>query len=181
MKQIKLINRAKKGDSEAFEELLQIHSEQLYRTAFLYVKNRDDALDVVQDTAYKAFKEIRKLRHNKYFKTWLMRILINSAQTLLRKQKKVSLSEDIGEVFSTKDASREEHLDLADAIQKLQKNQREAITLFYFHDSPIKEIAYYMKVPENTVKTYLKRGKHQLKKMLEGKGYDEGRLLQRKV
>lgn len=47
MQHIKLIKKAKSGDIDAFEELLMLYSDQLYRTAFLYVRNREDALDIV--------------------------------------------------------------------------------------------------------------------------------------
>jgi RNA polymerase sigma-70 factor (ECF subfamily) len=60
---------------DAFEELLMLYSDQLYRTAFLYVRNREDALDIVQETSYKAYIAIRTLKINKYFSTWLKKFL----------------------------------------------------------------------------------------------------------
>lgn len=58
-------------------------------------------------------------------------------------------------------------IDLAEAIQQLNHSQQMALLLFYYHDLPIKEISDMMKKPENTIKTYLHRGKKQLKRQLE--------------
>ncbi|WP_316246013.1 sigma factor [Bacillus sp. E214] len=66
MDELILIRKAIQGDSEAFEQLLIVHSDRLYRTAYLYVGNRDDALDVIQETAYKAFSSIKQLRHKNF-------------------------------------------------------------------------------------------------------------------
>ncbi|MYL34283.1 sigma-70 family RNA polymerase sigma factor [Pontibacillus yanchengensis] len=180
MKQANLIKKAKKGYEEAFEELLMLHSEQMYRTAFLYTGNREDALDVVQETSFKAYRNLKKLRNDKYFTTWLIRILINTAYEVNRKQKKSVATEDIGEIFSMNDPDVK-YMDLVEAIKHLSKNYRDAITLFYFHDLPIKDVAQTMEIPENTVKTYLQRGKKELKEKIEGKDYHERKVIQRKV
>ncbi|MEH7110046.1 sigma factor [Bacillus sp. JJ1764] len=61
----------------------------MYRMAFTYVKNQNDALDVVQETAYRSFKNINTLKNPEFFKTWLIKIAINCAIELVRKNKKV--------------------------------------------------------------------------------------------
>lgn len=173
MNQTRLIKRAKAGDAEVFEQLLLAYSEQMYRTAFLYAGNRDDALDVVQETSYKTFfATIKSLRINKYFATWLMRILINNSDECLKMKKRVDPLEYIEHSLSQRDDVKIEHMDLLQAIERLRKSYREAILLFYFHDLPIKDIAAVMEIPENTVKTYLRRGKEQLKNHLERGGHD---------
>lgn len=88
---IRLVENARKGNETAFLELFQEYENDIYRTAFMYVKNQDDALDVVQETAYRSFKAIKSLKEPKYFKTWLLKIAITSALELLRKRKKVVL------------------------------------------------------------------------------------------
>jgi RNA polymerase sigma-70 factor (ECF subfamily) len=88
MNEMKLVKRAIKGNKNAFEELLVIHSDQLYRTAFLYVGNREDALDIVQETAYKAFLAVGQLKNERFFLTWLTKILIHCAFDVMKKKKK---------------------------------------------------------------------------------------------
>ncbi|WP_181351317.1 sigma-70 family RNA polymerase sigma factor [Thalassobacillus sp. CUG 92003] len=177
MRDIKLIKKAKTGDKEAFEKLLAQNSDRLYRTAYLYAGNRDDALDIVQETSCKAFLAIQNLKESKYFLTWLTRILINSAYDLKRKKSTDIPLESIGEIPSTKRDRTVEHIDLVRALNELEEKHRDVIIIFYYHDLPIKEVAKIMNIPENTVKTYLQRGKKQLKMILKGVGYDEGKII----
>lgn len=170
MHERKLVKKAIKGNKEAFEELLVIHSHQLYRTAFLYVGNREDALDIVQETAYKGLLAVGQLKNEEFFLTWLTRILIHCAFDVMKKKKK-EIPLEIIELSSGKLEKREEHFDLVSAISQLKDQYRHAIILFYFQDLPISEVANIMNVPENTVKTNLHRGKHQLKKLLRGGTY----------
>ena len=85
----KLVRKAQKGDDEAFLKLFQTYEEELYRIAYLYVKNKEDALDVIQETAYRSFKNLNSLKNVEYFKTWLTKITINCAIDYIRKNKKV--------------------------------------------------------------------------------------------
>ena len=73
----KLVQQAQNGCDESFEKLINSYKEYLYKTAFLYVKNEHDALDIYQETVYKAYINIQKLRNTKFFKTWIIKILIN--------------------------------------------------------------------------------------------------------
>ncbi|RDU38755.1 RNA polymerase [Neobacillus piezotolerans] len=167
-----LIRKAVQGDSEAFEQLLVEHTDRLYRTAYLYVRNREDALDVVQETAYKAFSSISQLRNEQYFLTWVTKILINCAYDVLKKRRnEISSENEVVAISNVKDD--EEKLDLAAAIGKLPAKHQTSIILFYYFDMSLKEIATSLEVPENTIKTYLSRGKKQLRKLLGG-GYFDG-------
>jgi RNA polymerase sigma-70 factor, ECF subfamily len=167
MLQLKLVKKAMKGNKKALEELLILHSDQLYRTAYIYVKNREDALDIVQETSYKAFKSIEQLKNEEYFLTWLTKILINCSYRLLNKKKKELPLENVTKL-KTKNSEIEESIDLLEAIDQLDEKYKNTIILFYLHDLPIKEVAKLMNIPTNTVKTYLSRGKNQLKKGLGG-------------
>ncbi|AFS69320.1 sigma-70 family RNA polymerase sigma factor [Exiguobacterium antarcticum] len=167
-----LVRRAIKQDEAAFEQLILLHSEQLYRTAYVYVKNEQDALDVVQETVYKAFTSIGQVKEPKYFVTWLTKILIRNCYRVLNQQTTVS---DLIEQVPMQESSREEHLDLIDALSHLRKEYRDVLVLFYFHDVPMKEIASFIGITLNTVKTYLRRGREELKKQLGGLDYVEAR------
>ncbi|CEN31344.1 sigma factor [Paraclostridium sordellii] len=78
IEEIDLISKAKKGSDKAFEELINIYKEYLYKMAFIYTKNEHDALDIYQETVYKIYLNIDKLKDSSYFKTWITRILINN-------------------------------------------------------------------------------------------------------
>ncbi|MBT2680275.1 sigma-70 family RNA polymerase sigma factor [Bacillus sp. ISL-35] len=168
MKEERLVKKAVKGNARAFEELLILHSERLYRTAFLYAGNREDALDIVQETSCKAFLAIGQLKNEQYFLTWLTRILIHCAYDVLKKREKEMPVNELVELPSSGDNRVAENLDLMEAITLLKEQHRTAIILFYYHDLSISEIARSMDIPENTVKTYLQRGRKELKNRLGG-------------
>ncbi len=88
LKELK-VKRAINGDEKAFIELIEKQREKLYRVAYAYVKNEEDALDIVQETVYKAYISIDTLRKPKYFNTWLTKILINISLATLKKNKNI--------------------------------------------------------------------------------------------
>jgi RNA polymerase sigma-70 factor (ECF subfamily) len=178
LQNIDLVKKAIKGDEVAFETLVKSESEKLYKTAFVYVRNKEDALDVLQETVYKAFISIDKVKQPEYFTTWITKILIRTAYDFLRKKKKIVLDERILPSFTAKSRPNiEGNLDLLQAISTLNQNYQTVILLFYYHDLPIREIADAMGIPENTVKTYLRRAKMELKNFLEGVSHFEKRAI----
>ena len=74
-----LVKKAMGGSPKAFGTLIEREQEYLYRMAFLYVRQEADALDVVQESILKAYKSLRTLREPEHFRTWLTRIVINTA------------------------------------------------------------------------------------------------------
>nr|WP_042459058.1 sigma-70 family RNA polymerase sigma factor [Neobacillus dielmonensis] len=166
MENYRLVKKAIKGNKRAFEKLVQLHYERIYRTAYLYVHNEEDALDVVQEATYQAFISIHSLKSPEYFMTCFTRIVIRcSGQILKRKSKVVPMSDEIlSNLQGTVNPNMEESLQLLQAIQQLRENYRTAIILFYYYDYSIKTISSVMEIPESTVKTYLSRGKAELKK-----------------
>ncbi|MCM3117278.1 sigma-70 family RNA polymerase sigma factor [Neobacillus sp. MER 74] len=162
----RLVKKAIKGNKGAFEKLVQEHYERIYRTAYLYVHNEEDALDVVQEATYQAFTSIHSLKNPEYFSTWFTRIVIRcSGRVLKRKNNVVPLSDEIlSNLPGQANVYIEESLHLLNAIKELKENYRTAIILFYYYDYSIKTISSVMEIPESTVKTYLSRGKAELKK-----------------
>lgn len=181
MNELNLIKKAIKGNKKCLQELLILHSNQLYRTAYLYVRNREDALDVVQEASYKAFMSISQLKNERYFLTWLTRILIHCSYDVLRKKKKEIPIDNMIEQDVDSVEQGAESLDLLEAMNQLNEKYKDVIILFYFQDFPISEVAKVMNIPENTVKTYLSRGKQQLKKLLGGKNHNEKEIISRSI
>ena len=165
---IRLIKKAIKGDKQAFSEIIKEHKEYLYKTAFLYVKNEEEALEVLHETVYRGFLNINKLQKAKFFKTWITRILINVSLDLLKKKSKLEFLEDNLIISKEiKGVSIEEKLDLYRAIDLLEDNYKTVIIMMYFNDLKIKDIAKIIDIPEGTVKTYLRKAKQTLKHLLK--------------
>lgn len=170
----KLIKKAIKENKNAFEKLIKQHYERIYRTAFLYVHNEEDALDVVQEATFQAFKSIHSLKHPEYFLTWFTRIIIRcSSRILKRNNNNVFVTDEVISNFPERERfDQDESMSLLQAIHQLKHDYRSAIILFYYFDYSIKTISELMEIPEGTAKTFLRRGKAELKKIYKNEeGY----------
>lgn len=170
LKELK-VKKAIKGDRQAFLDLIEPQKDKLYKIAYTYVKNEQDALDVIQETMFKAYTGIDKLKKPKYFDTWLTKILINVSITTLNKNKNITYLEESTIVPSYNNVNEyEDKLDLENELDKLEKKYREVIVLRYFKDFTIKEISEILDIPLGTTKTYLYRGLESIRKSMEERG-----------
>lgn len=162
-----LVRKAMRGNPKAFGTLIEKEQEYLYRMAFLYVREEADALDVVQDSIIKAYKSVKNLREPEHFRTWLTKILINTAQDTLRRRKvTVPLEEELG--CPAKEAmAPEERLDLYQALEALPEKYQDVIKLKYLDGYTIREISAMTGMPEGTVSVYLRRAIGQLRIILK--------------
>ncbi|CAM3864693.1 sigma-70 family RNA polymerase sigma factor [Clostridium perfringens] len=171
LNEIRLIKESMKGNKESFGILIKKNKEYLYKMAFLYVKDEQDALEVIHETVYRAFLNIEKLKKAKFFNTWITRILINVSIDFLKKKGKNEMLDESTPIRKEKcEISTEEKLDLYNAIDLLNDNYKTVIIMMYFNDMKIKDISKVMEIPENTVKTYLRRAKQALGEVLK-EGY----------
>lgn len=170
---IRLIKLAQKGKKDAMETLFLMEKEYLYKTAFLYMKNKEDALDLVQESILHCIISIKKLKNPEYFRTWMTRILINCAKQEWRKRGRYDVMEETEliqlENLPQEETSREEKLDLYDAIDGLSFPYKAIIIQYYFVGNSLKDIAKMLDMPAGTVKAYHARAKSKLKNILEEK------------
>ncbi|MDN4608802.1 sigma-70 family RNA polymerase sigma factor [Sporosarcina highlanderae] len=164
--------RAIRGDEEAFLQLISMNKEALYRTAFAYLKNEEDAVDAVQEVTMRAFEKIKTLRMPEYAKTWLIRIMMNHCHDVLQKKKRYVFDESIGELKGVSDDFT--YMEVEEALSQLSEKDRQLVHLKYLHDIKIKDIADMTSTPEGTVKTRLYKAVKSLRTFLEGK--EEGQL-----
>ena len=167
---LRLVEKAAKGNKEAFGELIIMHQEYLYKLAYMYTKNEQDALDAVQECAMRAMISMDKLREPRYFKTWITRILINSIYKAQKKARKAAPFEEYNEAAPEQSLSIEEKTDLYDAIDLLPATYKTVVILQYFEGMKIKDIAEVMNIPLGSVKAYLYRAKEMLRDQLDDSG-----------
>lgn len=139
-----------------FIEYITSHKESHYRLAYSYVKNVEDALDVVQESIYKAISTLSTLKNPEYLKTWFYKILVNTSLDLLRKRKKLVVMDE--EALSGLDSEvfdRYEEIDLQNALDRLPVSYRSVVVLRFFEDLKIEDIAAVLDENVNTVKTRL--------------------------
>ena len=147
-----------------FSDYVIKYKENHYRLAYSYVHNADDALDIVQESIYKAISSLDSLKNPGYMKTWFYRILVNTSIDLLRKQKKAVLVDE--EALSGYDpgvVDNYQDIDLQRALDSLPDNYRNAVVLRYFEDLKIEEVAEALNENVNTVKTRLHRSLEMLR------------------
>ncbi len=167
VKQLKLVKKAIKGSPDAYGELIKEYQDYLYKTAYLYVKNDEMALDAVGTAVLKSYLQIHTLRNPEYFKTWITRILINAAYDEQRKLICYSELSDTLKESSYEEMSLEEKYDINTAVTRLPEKYRTVIILKYFNEFSIKEIADIMDAPEGSVKAYLSRARNELRRILK--------------
>jgi RNA polymerase sigma-70 factor (ECF subfamily) len=158
------IKLAQKGDDNAFYELISERKSQLYKTAYAYVKNKEEAMDIVSDTVYKAYISIKKLKEPSLFNTWLTRILINTSLDCLKKSSRVvALEENANTDILKVSKDHEEIIDLKVAVDRLHGKYKTIVILKYFQDMTLVEIAKILQCPLGTVKTMLHKALGELR------------------
>ncbi len=150
------------------EQILIDNYEKYYRLAYSYTRSQEDALDVVQESAYKAIRDCSKVENSDYISTWIYRIVVNTSLDLLRKrQKNENIVGNIEEEAICEDSYSDP--DLKTALDQLDEAEKTVIVLRYFEDLKLDDIARITDSNLNTVKARLYRGLKKLRSKLEGK------------
>lgn len=166
----KLIIKSKNGDVEAFTELILQIRNDLYKIAKTRLVNDADIDDAIQETMIEAYKSIKKLKNNEFFKTWIIKILVNKCNYIYKKKKKyiISYEENEMEKYISSEEISSDNIDFYLLIKNLKYEERIIIILFYMENYTTKEISKILKMNENTIKTRIARAKSKLKDILEG-------------
>ncbi len=146
-------------DKKTFTEKVLESEQTLYRISMSMLKNQADCEDAVQDTILTAYSKLSSLRNEEYFKTWLVRILINTCNKFLKKKSRF-VSDEALENQSVPDSSVTTEIRLA--IEGLKPKIRIVVVMRYIEGFSVKEIKDILKIPEGTVKSRLAEGRKQL-------------------
>lgn len=162
-----LIRKAKKGDKDAFCRLMDEQMQSMYKIAISYVKNDEDAADAIQDTILSCYENLKSLKYNRYFKTWMIRILINKCKDILQRKNRMICTDEMPEMpfHEAEYASAE----WAQMLEPLDEKYRMIVLLYYMEGFNTREISEILDMKESTVKSRLQRGRKQIAKMYEYK------------
>ncbi|WP_430786602.1 sigma-70 family RNA polymerase sigma factor [Virgibacillus flavescens] len=152
---------AQKGDKDAFMRIILDSQDSLYRVSKGILRNDNDCADAIQNAIEKAYDSISKLKKANYFKTWMIRILINECYNILKLKNK-SVAIETVDIMATYEMNLDESIDLTAAINQLESHYRSVIILFYLEDYTINEIAEILQVGPGTVKSRLNRARTKL-------------------
>ena len=154
-------------DREAFSEAVWAIRASMLRTAMSFLRSRADAEDAVQDAVLVAWERLGTLRDPSAFRMWMMVILSNSCRTMLRKKKRIVLSQEVEpQQAQTDDAARM----LWEAVLALDERMRLPIVLHYYEGFSIEEIAVIVRAPKGTVAARMSRARERLKRELTQRG-----------
>ena len=142
------------GVERETERVLLENYDKYYRLAYSYMKSEQDALDVVQESAYKAIRDCGQVKEQRYIGTWLYRIVVNTALDALRRRgREVALEEWQENSWQPSYAG----LELWEILDRLDEKERTVVVLRYFHDLKLEDIAGILGENVNTVKARLYR------------------------
>lgn len=143
----------KNREEKLFEECIILNQEKFYRLAFIYVKNSQDAMDILQHSILKAYSKLSNLKDENALEKWINRIIVNTAVDFIRKNSKVTLVNEGEEIYSLESNVRDEYL--GQAIDLLEPELKSIIILKYFHGYTINEVSDILEIPIYTVKNRL--------------------------
>lgn len=161
----KLVNKAKRGDTEAFTQLMQSQMQNMYKTARSILSQDEDVADAISDTILACWEQLGSLKQNGYFRTWMTRILVNKCYDLIRNNKTVALEDYIPDP-----AYREqeyENIEWKQTLDSLSEKYRLVMMLYYVEGFKVSEISQILDLSEGTVKSRLSRGRERLTEVFE--------------
>ena len=168
-----LIQRIQKGDSAAYETLVQQHQEAAFRLAYLILGDVDEAQDVAQEAFIRAYRNLHQFDTERAFRPWILRITSNLARNRLRALGRyihtlkrfvsTTITQSSPANIETESFKNYESQDLWRAVQRLRPEHQEVIYLRFFLDLSIAETAETLNIAEGTVKSRLNRALQQLR------------------
>lgn len=156
-------------------EYVMENKENFYRLAYSYVQNKEDALDIVQDSIQKAMRS-KTLMDDKAIKSWFYKIIVNTSLDFLRRRKKVTVVDDTTLQLHTQGVNDHyEDIDLQRALNELSPDYRSVIVLRYFEDLKIEEVAEILELNISTIKTRIYKGLKLLRFQMEDMNLEEAK------
>lgn len=156
-------------DKKWFGDMVHIYQKELYRLAFHILKNKEDAEDALQETLYRAYSHLGQLKNPEYFKTWMVRILLNTAFEMQKKRKNnLELDEYKDVIGKSEDITTK--IMLETVIREMDEKYQYVIFLYYYENYSVKEISEILNVSVMNVKQRLSRPRKILKEKLSERG-----------
>lgn len=161
----KLVKRAMKKDAESFIRLMEEYKQPMLKVAYGFFSDEQDVADVMQQTVLNAYEHIEDLKKAAYFKTWLIRILINNCNQLYNSRKRMLTVADMAEEKYF-DSYPEDNAFFS-LLSLLHKDDRVIFELYYGEGYTTREISEMIEIKESTVRSRIHRGKEQLREKMQ--------------
>jgi RNA polymerase sigma-70 factor (ECF subfamily) len=166
-----LVDRARRGDAEAFRVLVDLHQDRAYGLALRVLRSPADAQEVAQDAFVKAWRALPGFRGDSKFGTWLHAIVVRRAldrAATLKSRRGREVELDAGAEHGTTDVGTSAEraalrLRMEKMLDRLSDAQRAVVTLFYYEERSVDDVAAALGMPTGTVKTHLSRARAALR------------------
>lgn len=155
----KLIKEAKAGNPDAFTRLMKSQMQNMYKTAGAILINDEDIADAVSETILACWENMHSLKEDRFFKTWMTRILVNKCNDIIRK-KQYYLDYDMPE--EPYNDTGFENAEWKEALSTISEKYRLVMVLYYIEGFSTGDISGILDIPEGTVRSRLARGREQL-------------------
>jgi RNA polymerase sigma-70 factor (ECF subfamily) len=175
LEEAELVERARRGDERAYQEIVHAYQGIAFRTAYLFARNAADAEDAAQEAFVKAYRALGRFRAGAPFRPWLLQIVANEARNRRRSAGRrdalvlrAAASEPSGEAAPSPEAAllaAEQRQELLAAVEALPRDQRDTIACRYFLDLSEEETAQVLGVRRGTVKSRTARALERLRGM----------------
>ncbi len=168
-KEVALLARAKSGDVQAFDELVEWHRSWAVRLAYSRTQDLSAAEDAVQEAFIQAYFQLKRCRGENGFAPWFAKIVINASYSWRRKSvnREIPVGLEFEKMHSVKEGM---HLELWDAVSRLKPKLRAVVFMYYFYDLSEGEIAARLGCPLGTVKSRLHKSRSTLAEVWRGQG-----------
>lgn len=155
-----LVQKAqKKHDQEAFVKLMDMNRQSMIKVAKSYLNNEEDVADAVQASILACYEKLDTLRQPQYFKTWLIRIVINKCKDILRQNRELHLMDEMPEPQAVDTIQAD--MEFMELLQEIDEKYRTILVLYYAEGFNTREIAELLELNERTVKTRLIRARER--------------------
>jgi RNA polymerase sigma-70 factor (ECF subfamily) len=167
-----LVERARRGDHDAFAELAGAAISRLDATAWLMIRDADRATDAVQNALVRAWRDLPALRDPDRFDAWLHRLLINACIDEIRRVRRSRFDMDVTDIShppsiaddSSAIADRDQ---LERGFRRLGPEERAVLVLHHYLDLPLPQVASTLGIPLGTTKSRLYRGLREMRAALD--------------
>lgn len=166
-----LVRRAKRGNAEAFSELVRRHQHTVYSLSLRYMRDPALAEDMAQEAFLKGFRLLRGFRGDCRFSTWMYRVTCSVCLTEIARRGRrgeVPLEPNAPEEGVTPDPTAKDSAEIVRrCVTRLPERYATIITMYYLDQAPYEEIAAAMEIPVGTLKTWMFRARKELRLLIE--------------
>lgn len=158
-----LVKKAKRHDKEAFTKLMELNGKSMYKVAKAILENDEDVADAMQEAVLSCWEHIHTLKREEYFKTWMIRILINKCNVIYKQRKRFVADNNLPE--RGKWEQDYVNIEWMEFFQYLEEKYRTVVILYYVEGFKVREIAQILDISENTVKGRMVTARKKMEKL----------------